>query len=77
MNIIHTIHVKEDIGNQADLVACFHLLEQEAREKKLLIYAVLGNFKIRKVGSTCGEEPLFVTQELDAIKQFIDQYKKA
>jgi hypothetical protein len=76
MNIIYTIHVKHDIGNQAELVTCFNLLKQEALEKKLLISACLGKFSIDKVGSTGRDMPLFITEELDALKQFIDQYKE-
>jgi hypothetical protein len=80
MKIINTIHVKREINNQPDLVACFNLLEQIATEKKLLIFAVPQQkfdsyFSIHKVGSSVGDEALFKTTELDAIQQFLDTYK--
>jgi hypothetical protein len=80
IKIIKTIHVKREINNQPDLVACFNLLERMAAEKKLLIFAVPqltsdSYFSIHKVGNNVGDEALFKTTELDAIQQFLDTYK--
>jgi hypothetical protein len=76
MNIIHTIHVKTEITNQHELVSCYQLLDSQAKNKGLLLYAMPQGFEIAKQGNPVSKECLFRTQELDAVKQFIDTHKQ-
>lgn len=75
MKIISTIHVKYEIESQPQLIAIFNLFEQQANVKGLQIIATKHSFNIHKMKESYVKSLLFSTNELDAVKQFIDQHE--
>ena len=77
-NIIHTIHIAEHIKDEMGIVNCFKLIEQEAYEKKLMVFSHSGKesyFYVVKIGKPCGDPNIFEAKNLDGLKQFINRYQ--
>jgi hypothetical protein len=75
MNFIYTMNVVYKIDSQASLCNLFKLIESKAYDKKLLLYCSDKEFYLVKVGSKCSDEPIFKTEFLDAIIQFVEQWE--
>lgn len=75
MNIVHTLHVAEDIKNEAQLINAFLLIEQDAKEKNLMIIVAGDQFNFMERGKPCGKDPVFKAKNLDGARQFIDGLK--
>ena len=73
MNIVHTLHVAEDIKNEAQLIDAFLLIEHDAKEKNLMIIVIGDSFNFMEKGKPCGNDPIFKAKNLDGARQFIDR----
>lgn len=69
MNVVYKV------DSQASLCNLFNLIKQEALDNKLMLFCSDKEFYLHEVGKPCGDSPIFKSEFLDAIIQFVDQYE--